>query len=82
MIRFIECLILIVFVCYNLSQMYTNDVKTGKKHLAWYPLHGDIFRVPIGDSLFCIVVGIVFALLAYACIVVGARSEDNRAGGN
>ena len=29
-----------------------------------------------------IVVGIVFALLAYACIVVGARSEDNRAGGN
>lgn len=26
-----------------------------------------------------IVVGIVFALLAYACIVVGARSEDNRA---
>ena len=28
------------------------------------------------------VVGIVFALLAYACIVVGARSEDNRAGGN
>ena len=28
-----------------------------------------------------IVVGIVFALLAYACIVVGARSEDNRAGG-
>lgn len=25
-----------------------------------------------------IVVGIVFALLAYACIVVGARSEDNR----
>jgi len=29
-----------------------------------------------------IVVGIVFALPAYACIVVGARSEDNRAGGN
>lgn len=29
-----------------------------------------------------IVVGIVFALLAYACIVVGARSEDNREGGN
>ena len=28
-----------------------------------------------------IVVGIVFALLAYACIVVGGRSEDNRAGG-
>ena len=28
------------------------------------------------------VIVIVFALLAYACIVVGARSEDNRAGGN
>lgn len=27
-----------------------------------------------------IVAGFVFALLAYACIVVGARSEDNRAG--
>lgn len=29
-----------------------------------------------------IVVGIAFALLAYACIIVGTRSEDNWAGGN
>ena len=59
LITIVECVALSMFVFSNVTKMYQIDKKTGEKYFVWYPLHGDIFRNPAFEKVFCIIIGIV-----------------------
>ena len=54
-----EIIIVSLFLFYNLSTMYQIDKQTGEKYFVWCPLHGDIFRNPLFEKAFCIIIGII-----------------------
>ena len=54
-----ECIVLLIFVLYNINNLFPYDSKTKSRKFACYFLHGDIFRSPFQSKIFCFILGII-----------------------